>query len=279
VKLAVAAVALLSGCAQILGLEETKFDYKDAGADAPGVCDTPAIECTSSTGRSLCGRLLLAGTGAPYTVAAPTAQLCSTTEGPCGLTVFGQSAATYFAGTSADRVMAQVDDCGHYSIPDLDAAVADVAIGIAGPTVATSGRVLFDRMTGVGTDTGVEALVVPIDAPAAWAGQLGIAPTSVETGYLVKYLTSTGATVPMEEVRISGAPVGDPKLTPWAAYFTGPFDALDTTLMSTTMGGAAFIGPPIGTFRIGGFHVGKTCGRDGFQAVSSTLLYVVLKDC
>jgi len=282
VKLAVvmsASLALVTGCAQILGLEDTKFDFKDAAADAPDICDTPAIECTASTGRSVCGRLFVAGTGEPFKVAEPTGQLCSTTEGPCGLTVFGQSAATYFAGTSDDRVTGQVDDCGHYSIADLDATVADIAVGMSGSTVVATGRLLLDRPTTSGTDLDVEALVVPIASPPAWADQLGIAPTSVETGYLVKYLTSTGSPVPMEEVRISGAAVGGPKLAPWAAYFTGPFDVLDPTIMATTTAGAAFISPPLGTFRIGGFQVGKTCGRDGFQLVSNTLIYVVMKDC
>ncbi len=278
-KLATAALALLSGCAQILGLEDTKFDFKDAAVDAPDICDTPALVCTASTGRSACGRLFVAGTGEPYKVAAPTGQLCTTTEGPCGLTVFGQSKATYFAGTSLDRVMGQVDDCGHYTIADLDSTVADVAIGISGNEVVASGRLLLDRPTTQGTDEDVEALVVPIASPPAWADQLGIAPTSVETGYLVKYITAMGAPVPMEEVRISGAAVGGPKLAPWAAYFTGSFDALDQTLTATTTAGTAFIGPPPGTFRIGGFHVGKTCGRDGFELVNNTLVYVVMKDC
>ena len=95
-RLVVASIALLSGCAQILGLDDTKLDRRDAAADAPNICDTSAFECVATTGRTVCGQLFVAGTGEPYRVANPTAQACTTTEGPCGVTVTGQSAATFF---------------------------------------------------------------------------------------------------------------------------------------------------------------------------------------
>jgi hypothetical protein len=279
VKLAVASIALLAGCAQILGLENTELDRKDAGIDAPDVCDRPAFACDGSVGRTVCGRLFTAVTGEPYRVAEPTGQLCTSTEGPCGLTVFGQSVATYDAGTSADRVPATVDDCGYYAVPDFDAAIADVAIGISGSEVVNTARLLLDRPITAGSDTDVDALVVPTATPPAWATQLGIAETDIATGYLIRFVTATNAPVPMEELRISGAAVGGPPTVPWASYFIGRFDMFDPALTATTAPGTAFVGPPAGSFRIGGFHPGKTCGRDGFQAVNMTLIYAVMKDC
>jgi hypothetical protein len=280
VKLALASFALLAGCAQILGLEDTTLDRRDAAADAPNICDTPAFECIATTGRSVCGRLFVAGTGEPYRVADPTAQSCTTLEGPCGLTVTGQGEETFFARTIADRVAALVDDCGHFAILDLDPAVTDVAIEITGPDVASSARLVFDLPATSTTETGVAALVVPTSTKAAWAAQLTVAETEIATGYLVRYVTSVGAAVPMEEVRVGGATVGGPPTRPWASYFTGEFDVLDPTLTATTAGGTAFIATPAtGMFRLGGFHTGKTCGRDGFATVAETLIYMVLKDC
>lgn len=278
-KLAVASFALLAGCAQILGLDDTTLDRRDAAVDAPNVCDTPAFACSAATGRTLCGRLVEAGTGAPYRVTNPTAQTCTTTEGPCNLTISGQSQATFFAGTSADRVMGQIDDCGHFMIPDVERAATNIAITITGSDVATSARLLFDLSVGSSTELGISALVVPTARKTAWAGALSIAETAIASGYLVRYVTTQGIGVPAEEVRVSGATVGGPVTRPWAAYFTGDFDAPDPALMATTTAGTALIAPPSGTFRIGGFHVGATCGRDGFQDVSNTLIYIVLKGC
>lgn len=279
-KLAVASIVLLTGCAQILGLEDTKLDRRDAAADAPNVCDTPAFECIATTGRTVCGQLFVAGTGQPFRVANPAAQACTTTEGPCGLTVTGQSSATFFAGTAADRVMGQVDDCGHFVIPDLDLATTNVAIAISGTEVASSARLVFDLAAGTTTETGVDALVVPTATRAAWAGQLSLADTAIATGYLIRYLTALGAPVPMEEVRVGGAAVVGPPTRPWASFFTGEFDMLDPALMATSSGGTTLVATPeTGTFRLGGFHTGKQCFRDGFSSVANTLIYIVLTDC
>ncbi|MBA3451694.1 MAG: hypothetical protein H0T42_01200 [Deltaproteobacteria bacterium] len=276
-KLAIASLAVLAGCAQILGLDDTRFDRRDAAADAPNVCDTPAFECVATTGRTVCGQLFAAGTGEPYRVANPMAQVCTTTEGPCGLTVSGQSTATLFAGTTADRVMGQVDDCGHFVISDLDATATNVAISISGTDVASSARLLFELSDT--TETKVAVVVVPTATQETWATQLAIAQTEIASGYLVSYLTNTGAPVPIEEVRVGGAPVVGPPTRPWAAYFTEA-DTLDPALTATSAKGTALIASPLtGDFRIGGFHVGKTCGRDGFQTVSNTLIYIVLEDC
>lgn len=278
-KLAIASIALLAGCAQILGLDDTTLDRRDAAVDAPSVCDMPAFPCDAATGRTLCGQLLEAGTGNPYRVPNPTGQTCTTTEGPCNLAITGQSQATFFAGTSADRVMGQIDDCGHFKIPDVEMTSTNVAITIAGSDVADSARLLFDLSVGSNTENGIKALVVTTARKTAWATSLAIAETEIASGYLVRYLTETGMAVPMEEVRVSGAPVGGPVTRPWAAFFTGDFDALDPALMKTSAAGTALIGPPSGTFKIGGFHVGATCEAVGLQDVSNTLIYVVLDDC
>jgi hypothetical protein len=269
----IAALAL-AGCAQILGLDSTKLDRKDAATDAPSACDTPAIACNASTGRTFCGQLTVVSTGDPFRVAAPMGQPCGTTEGPCGLSVFGQPTAPYYQGVSTDRVSAQLDDCGHFTIADLDPTMMDVVIAISGPDVASSGRLLFDQTGSV--VMGVKVPVVPMTTVTAWAGELGIAESNLATGFLVSYLTGTGDPVPMEEVRISGAAIPGPPTPPWASYFTGAFDSLDPALTATASKGTVFVAPPNGTFRLGGFHIGKQCFRDGFQAVSNTLLSVVL---
>jgi hypothetical protein len=266
VKLALIALAL-TGC--------------DAGVDAPDICDTPAIACTASTGRTVCGQLTIASTGEPYRVASPRGVPCSGTEGPCGLTIFGQPLATYFQGSTTNRIMGQTDDCGHYVIPDVDSGAMDIAVIATGANIRTSGRLVFDA-----TATTVDRVTTPIvlvDTVTAWAGQLGVAESAIAQGYLVRYLDGVGAPVAMEEVRVAGAAVGapgTPPTPPWAAYVsssgTGPFETLDKALTATTALGTVLIAAPSGTFRIGGFHVGKQCGRDGFQAVSNTFLTVVL---
>ena len=252
----------------------TKLDRKDAATDAPSVCDTPAVACNASSGRTVCGQLVSVSTGEPFRVAAPLGQPCSTTEGPCGVTVFGQPMTSFYQGVPAGRVTAQLDDCGHFAIADLDATAMDLAVAVSGPDLAASGRLLLDQTALV--VTGIKVGLVPLTTVSAWATQLGIAESNLATGYLVSYLTAAGDPVPMEEVRIAGAPVGGPPTVPWARYFTGVFDTLDSTLTATGAGGTVFIAPPSGTFRIGGFHIGKQCFRDGFQAVSNTLLSVAL---
>ena len=280
-KLVVASIAMIlaAGCAQILGLDDTKLDRRDAPDDAPSVCDTPAVACTPSSGRTLCGQLITAGTGLPYRVPNPTGQTCTTTEGPCNLMVYGQSLATYFAGTIVDRKTGQVDDCGHFAIPDVDPAALSVAIGITGSDVGNSARLVLDLPAAGTIETGITAVVVPTARKTAWAGSLSIAESEIASGYLVRYLTTPGVAVQGEEVRVGGAAVGGPVTHPWAGYFTSEFDLLEPTATATTTSGNAFIAAPSGTFRIGGFHVGATCGRDGFQDVSNTLIYVVLKGC
>ena len=279
-RLALASLALLTGCAQILGLDDTKLDRRDAAADAPNVCDTPAFPWVATTGRTVCGQLFVAGTGEPYRVANPAAQACTSTEGPCGVTVTGQSSATFYASTSADRVPGQVDDCGHFVIPDHDLAATEIAIAISGTEVANTARVVFDLDAATTIETGVAALVVPTATKAAWATQLSLTETDIATGYLIRYVTTLGAAVPMEEVRVGGAAVMGPPARPWASYFTGDFDLLDPTLIATNTGGTALVATPTtGTFKLGGFHTGKTCGRDGFASVTDTLIYLVLKDC
>lgn len=273
-KLALVLVIASAGCAQILGLDETKLDKHDAGVDAPNVCDTPAIACTASTGHSVCGQLTNAANGAPLRVADPQAVSCTGADGPCALTVFGQPLASYYQGTTTGRVAAQIDDCGHFAIADLDMAAKDFAVIATGSGTATSGRIVLDATTP--TTDHVAVPVVQTATVTAWAMQLGLAESALAQGYLVRYLDGAGAPVAMEEVRVGGAAVGPPGTPPWAAYFSTDFETLDPALTATGSPGTALISPPAGTFKIGGFHVGKQCFHDGFQAVSNTYLSLVL---
>ena len=65
------ALACTTGCAQLLGLEATKFDQKDAMTDGASVCDGAPM-CVSTTGRSVCGVLFDTGVMAGLPVRAPS---------------------------------------------------------------------------------------------------------------------------------------------------------------------------------------------------------------
>ena len=272
------AIAGQIGCAQILGLDNTTFDQKDAQIDAPGICDG-APACTAFTGRSLCGQLIGTGTTpGPVRVAAPTGDVCSGTEGPCGLSGFGQPLASFFTGTTTDQIPARIDDCGRFVVPDLDASIGNVAIVVQGASFSSTARLVFDRPTIIGTDTGIDALVVTSETRLAWATQMSLAETDVASGYLVRYKTDPLGL--SEEARVDGAkPPGPPPTPPWAAYFGNDFELLDPALVATGAEGTALIVPNVGTFKLGGFRPGKQCERDALQRVLSTLIFVTLDAC
>lgn len=278
-------IALLAcgGCAQLLGLDNTKFDQKDAPTDSPSVCDG-ATACVSTTGRSVCGQLLDTGTNAGQLlrVAAPTGEVCAAagaTDGPCALTIYGQASTSYFTAKTTDRVAGTIDDCGRYVVPDLDATVANVAIVIDGSTVSESATLLLDRMTVVGTDPGVDAIVVATTTVTAWGMQLDPAtPPSVAGGYLVTFGGAQGPQAAFR-LRVAGAAVGGPPTQPWGAYFTGPpaFGDLDPTLMASDVSGTAVVVPPTGQISLGGTDLmGKTCTVVMVQTVANALIHVTL---
>jgi len=279
----------LVGCSQILGLEDTKFDQKDATVDAPSNCDG-APRCTAMTGRSACGQLFNTGAmaGTPMRVASPTGMTCAelgSSEGPCALSIQGQSKATYFAGTGADVIAGEIDDCGRFVIPDLDVSVADIAVVAKGGTdFVDSAALLLGRPTMMGTDTKLELLVVSDATDTTWGTQLNAAnPPSLAGGYLVSYVDSNGVPTPGIEIRINtgggSGPVGKPPATPWGAYFTATpsFGTFDPNLTTTQDGGTAAVHPATGMFMLGGQKTGRTCTQIPLQAVPAAVIHVLVR--
>jgi hypothetical protein len=279
-RIALVAVLGSSGCAQILGLDNTRFDQKDAPGDSPNVCDG-APACTSGPGRSVCGQLVDTGAAAGQALraATPTGASCTTvtSDGPCALTVYGQPMASYFAGTTTDRVAGTIDDCGRYVVRDLNASAADVAVVFTGATIDESASVLRGRPTMAGTDT-LLAPIVRTGTVTRWAMQLsGTSPPNVTGSYLVSYV-SASTPIANEELRIGGASVGNQPTIPWGAYFTGalPYGDLDPAATKTTATGTAIVVPPNGSFMLGGFRTGANCPAVPLQAVTGALIHVTL---
>lgn len=279
----------LAGCAQLLGLDNTKLETPDVPDDAQGVCDVDPPTCVASTGRSVCGQLVLAGTDAgPLRVATPTGAVCdaANTEGPCALAVTAVPTQSLFDGNSTGEVIGQIDDCGRFVVVDFDATVVDVAIKLAdaGALYQPSARLLINRSTAVGeADRGIEAVVVLKTTTMEWATQLSIAPEDTSTGYLVRYTSSTGTPLLNEAVAVdAGSPLTSlPPAIPWAGYFggTAAFGALTPGAMATAESGTAFAGMPAGPFSLEGFRQGRRCVRPGLKTVGNVLIHVVEDDC
>jgi len=274
----------LVGCSQILGLDDTRFEQHDAHVDAPSSCDG-APRCISTTGRSVCGQLFRTGDagGQPMRVAAPTGMRCAelgSTEGPCALSIFGQAKTSYFTAVGTDRVAGEIDDCGRFVIPDLDASVADVAVVAKGGTdYIESAALLLGRMTTAGgTDKGLDLPIVSAVTEMGWATQLdpGTSP-DVIGGYLVTYVNSSGIAISGEELRVNGGAVNKPPALPWGAYFSGamPFGTIGPTLTTTQDSGTAAV-VPSGSFMLGGFRQGRTCTQVPLQPVSGAVIHVTL---
>jgi hypothetical protein len=279
VRLAFVALAL-TGCAQLLGLDNTKFDQRDAGVDAPSVCDG-APACVSSTGRSMCGQLMQTGAmaGTPLRLPSPTGQSCASlgsTEGPCALTIYGQAMASLFANNTADRIGGEIDDCGRFVVPDIDAAAKDVAVVVTGTDIEQSAAVLINRPTMPGTDTQQPLYVVATSTAQDWGTQIDPAnPPSVTGSYLVTFETTSDMPYTL---RVGGAAVGTPPTQPWGMYFAGtaPFGMLDPALMGSQANHSALVVPPTGSIQLGGQRTGKNCGTVTVQAVANTLIHVSL---
>jgi hypothetical protein len=279
----------LAGCAQILGLDSTKFDQKDAAADAPSSCDG-APRCTSTTGRSACGQLFSTGTagGTPLRVASPTGMTCAelgSTEGPCALSIQGQAKTSFFAGNGLDVIAGEIDDCGRFVVPDLDASAADIAVVAKGGTdFINSAALLLGRSTMPGTDTKIELPVVSTATDTAWGNQLDSAnPPSLDGGYLITYVDTNGVPTTGIEIRINtgggSGPVGKPPTTPWGAYFsgTGAFGDFDATLTATQATGTAAVHPSAGSFMLGGQKTGRTCTQVSLQGVPGAVIHVLVR--
>jgi len=279
VKLAFVAL-VLTGCAQLLGLEDTKYDQHDSGVDAPSICDG-APACTAMTGRSVCGQLVQTGAmaGLPLRLGSPTGNSCATvgsTEGPCALTVYGQAMTSFFAGNPADRITGEIDDCGRFVVPDLDSAVADIAVAVTGTDIEQSAVVVIDRPTMMGTDTRVEVDVVTTATAQGWGTEIDAAnPPSVTGSYLVTFATTSD--IPYT-LRIAGTTVGSPPTQPWGLYFAGsaPFGTLDPALTGSQANHTAIVVPPTGSMELSGQRPGKTCSKVMLQPVANTLIHVTL---
>ncbi len=278
------AFLLLSGCAQILGLDNTTFDAP--AVDVPSVCDG-APACISTNGRSVCGQLFGTGPTAnlPLRVAAFTGAVCQggNVEGPCGLTVAAYPKATYFDGSRTGKVAGQIDDCGRFAVGDIETSVADVAIELTGTGFQPTATLLINRTTIAGEDRDIKLYAVASDTLTLWANQMSsTTPPDTTTGYLIDYTTIAGPLVGEAVALDMGSAFGNPPGTvPWAGYFAtdSVFGNLDMTLMSTGNTGTAFAVLPPGTFSLEGFRTGKRCKVTGLQQVPNTLIHITEVDC
>jgi hypothetical protein len=280
VKLALLAVAL-TGCANLLGLDDTRLDKHDAATDG-GVCDG-APQCHFTSGRSVCGQIDKAGTApGPFRVPVPSGRPCTgSPQGPCALTITGDTLANYVAGNTSSRVTGSVDDCGRYAIPDLPASESDVVVIATGIGFVETARLVLGRPGGAGADEGMDAFVITPSAAGSWATQLSPSnPPDVSSGFAVSFLAGTSP-VAMEQVDIDGSPAGAPPNPPWAAFYkdTG-FETLDPTLTATGADGTAFVVPRNqNSFDLRGTHAGKSCTQTGLNAVPNVLQFLVLTSC
>ena len=286
----VLAVLALTGCAQVLGLDDTKLDKIDAAIDAPGVCDgTP--QCTSLNGRSVCGQLYQTGdmAGVPLRAANPTGTACQPADmtGPCAFRVVGLTRASFLSGgtTGTDAV---IDDCGRYAVIDFDSTQPDVAVLLTGDDTMykRTASLLLGRTTLGGpnnTDKGVDLHVVTKATATSWAMQLSpTTPPDTSTGYLVRYLRQGQ---PLAKVKVakdnSSGFSTMPGQVPWAAYFTGAtaFGSVDAAQNETVSLGTAFAVFGGGTFSLQGVISGSRCQLDGLNQIDNTLIYVNVPGC
>jgi hypothetical protein len=269
-----------AGCAPLLGLDNTKFLYKDAMTDAPTACDG-APACVATSGRLVCGQMFGTGStaGQPLRVAAPTGGACTGTEGPCALNLYGQSVASFYVGGSTDRVSGTIDDCGRYVVP-LPETEADVAVVFSSAVHLTSASLLLGRMTTVGVDENVPAYPVLLTTATDWGTQLsGTSPPTIDSAYLVTQADGSGVAQATEEVWVDGGPANGPPTTPWSAYFTGDaaFGTLDPAATMTDTSGSSLVVPSgSGSFMLGGKRTGKTCTQIMVQPVGNTIIHVTL---
>jgi hypothetical protein len=281
----VAAVITASGCAKILGLDDTTFTA-DATIGPPTCQGAP--QCTSITGRSACGQLFQTGAegGQPLRVAEPTGELCTsvTADGPCSFGVSALPVADYFAGAGTP-IAGAIDDCGRFVVPDIDPAVADIALSFAAPAgFAQSATLVFAREATVGIDENLEAFVVSEPTIQTWTTAMtASAAPDITSGYLVRYTASTQMPVEGEQVAkdASSPLMNEPGTVPWAAYFgvSAAFGLLDPAQGATAAHGTAYANLGSGTFSLEGFRQGARCRVMGLQQIANTFIFVIAKNC
>lgn len=276
-------VGLLAGCSQILGLEDTKFEQRDAMIDAPSNCDG-APRCTSSTGRSACGQVYGAGANAGVLLRAdsPTGETCATLAsmtGPCAYTVYAQPLTGYYASTTVDRVAGELDDCGRFVVPDLDMAAADIAVVFTGADIVESVTLVLDREATTGVDDDLKVPLIPTAVLTDWPMQIDAAnPPTISGGYLITYINMIGEPIAMQELRVNGGAVGDPPTTPWGAYFNGveAYGTIDPAATTTSAGGSALVVPGTTSFNLGGFRPGKNCTPATVEPHANAFIHVAM---
>ncbi|MBA2540236.1 MAG: hypothetical protein H0V17_11415 [Deltaproteobacteria bacterium] len=277
----------LAGCAQLLGLEQTTFSPGDAIPDATSVCDGLPAACVATTGRSICGQLF--GTGAtadvPLRVTDPTGATCDAAniEGPCGVQVTALPMASFFDGVATGEVTGQIDDCGRFTVLDVDPAIPEVAVRFSdlALTLQPSATLVRNRVPTIGIDQDIAGYAVLLTTTQEWATQLGVSPDNTSSGYLVRY-TAQGISLPNEAVAVdSGSALTNPAGTiPWAAYFgASAFGAIEVGAMVTSTSGTALAVLPAGPFSLEGFRQGRRCGIMGLRSVANTLIHVIEVDC
>ncbi len=296
--LAVAAAVLATGCPQLLGLDDTRFEPTvDAEPDGPGSTDAPSVcdgapACVATTGRSTCGQLMGTGdlAGLPLRAPSPTgAQCLPNGEGPCAFTLEGVDYAQLGVAGVPVSTPGSLDDCGRFVIPDMDPAI-DVAVVVMAAGYLPTITVVNRAENAVGTDRDVVALAVTQATVDSWELQTGADPApAMEEGYLFQ-LRAFGSGAPLPGVQIAEedltpfmqqplAAIGTP---PWAVYFGAkPFDVVDSgaTDEGSRASGTAYAAVNRTPVRLDGQRVGRRCTARDLHGVAGVLQLVTLVDC
>jgi hypothetical protein len=286
----VLAVSLLAatGCAQLLGLDNTTLDTGDAPIVSDACLGVPA-SCVSSTGRTICGQLFDTGTnaGKPLTVATPTGAACAGGEGgPCAFTATAYAQALYLAGDKSAPIAGAIDDCGRFVVPDVDVNTADVAIEFIGSDVTTA-TLVNARPAEIGEDKDVAAFALTQATTAAWATQLDPnAPPDVSAGFLISFTAGTNR-LPLalaQAANDGGVPYANPPGTvPWAGYFVADsrFGTLDPAQTQTANTGTAIAVVPLDTtLQLEGVRTGHArCKVPNLKLLAGLWIHVVEVDC
>jgi len=281
----------LAGCAQVLGLDETRFESggPDAASDAAGPCDEVPASCMSTIGRSLCGQLYAPG-GAPIRIEnAASLQCLPNGEGPCQFTV---TAIAYDQYTTAapGPVIGSIDTCGRWQINDFDSTVARAAVLFDAPNHIQTAALVDVDTASADAVTGLRSYAVSTDRLVTWGGQAGVLEGPIaSTGYLIEYRTRAGA--PSRDVRVTynnEGPLTNPVGTaPWAVYFDGTeefgtiattFDEPMPTVPRTDPSGTALT--VIETeIDVKGVRGGARCTAPDLHQVPGALIYVAILGC
>jgi hypothetical protein len=290
-----AIAALCGGCASILGLDGTHFDQKDAAIDAANVCDGMQAVCiVDDTTTTICGQILQAGASAGLALRAqqPTGQACGAggmVDGPCELT--GQAfELQQFLGGGSLGAPVTIDDCGRFSVENIDTNITDIAISFAtlgGGSDFVQTATLVDGLTLTPALVTANALAVTPADEAGWSGMLGSA--DVSTGFLATF-TADMMPLPGDAATIDGdgAFTNPPGTVPWAAYFSDAFGSFAGSAVGsaavTQASGAAFVDAGSGSgsdgsFQLAGVRTGRRCKLPPMQQLPGTLLVVVVPDC